>query len=359
MNTVRAIEWREGKVRFLDQTRLPLEEVYVETDDEAVVAQAIKSLAIRGAPLIGIAAAYGFVLAFNKLQSNDGRTIVAWIEKSTSLFSSTRPTAANLFWAINRMRHAVIDVAGTPLDEMKARALAEAQAMHKEDEEMCRAIGQLGSELLPPAASVLTHCNTGSLATGGTGTAQSIIATAWEQLKLRHVYIDETRPLLQGSRLTAWELEKLQIPFTLITDNTAGFVMQRGMVNVVVVGADRITLNGDVANKVGTYGLAVLAKYHGIPFYVAAPTSTIDFEMTSGKEIPIEQRSSSEVTQLAGRQIAPPDVDAYAPAFDITPNELVAAIITEKGVLRSPFRMAMEMLMKKDLSSMVRKAVFR
>jgi methylthioribose-1-phosphate isomerase len=359
MSSLRAIEWRDGKLRFLDQTKLPLEELYVETDDETVVAQAIKSLAIRGAPLIGIAAAYGFVLAFNKLQSNDARTIVACIERTTSLFATTRPTAVNLLWAVNRMRHVVIDVAGTPLDKMKARALAEAQAIHKEDEEMCRTIGQLGAEVLPAAACVLTHCNTGSLATGGSGTAQSIIAIAWEQLKLRHVYIDETRPLLQGARLTAWELEKLQIPFTLITDNTAGFLMQRGMVNVVVVGADRVALNGDVANKVGTYGLAVMAKHHGIPFYVAAPTSSIDFEMLSGKEIPIEQRSGTEVTQLAGHQIAPTNVDVYAPAFDITPSELVTAIITEKGVLRAPFRMAMKMLIKEELSSMVRKTIFQ
>lgn len=358
MNTVRAIEWRNEKVRFLDQTKLPVEEVYVETDDESVVADAIRSLAIRGAPLVGIAVGYGFVLAFQKLKTHDAKATIEWIERTTHLFASTRPTAVNLFWALNRMRHAVIDTVGGSPEEMQSRLLAEAKAIHTEDEETCRVIGQLGAHLLPAASTILTHCNTGGLATGGSGTAQSIIATAWEQLKLRHVYIDETRPLLQGARLTAWELDKLQIPFTLITDSTAAFVMQRGMVNVVLVGADRITLNGDVANKIGTYGLAVLARHHGIPFYVAAPTTTIDFEMSSGKDIPIEQRSGAEVTLIGQKQVAPSDVDVYAPAFDITPNELVSAIITDKGVLRSPIRMAMEDLKKKELSSIVRKAVF-
>jgi methylthioribose-1-phosphate isomerase len=355
---MKAIEWKNGKVRFLDQRKLPLEEVYVETDDETVVAGAIKTLAIRGAPLIGIAAAYGFVLAFMKLSTYDGRSLISLIEKTTSLFASTRPTAVNLFWALNRMRNAVIDSAGSAPEEIQAKLLAQAQRIHAEDEEMCRAIGRLGAELLPNAASVLTHCNTGSLATGGKGTAQSVITTAWELLKLKHVYIDETRPLLQGARLTAWELKKLQIPFTLITDNTAAFLMQRGEVNAVVVGADRITLKGDVANKVGSYGLAVLAKHHGIPFFVAAPTSTIDFEMLSGTEIPIEQRDPTEVTEIFGRQVAPAGVHVYSPAFDVTPNELVTAIITEKGVLRSPYRVAMEELRRKELSSMVRKAVF-
>jgi len=204
----------------------------------------------------------------------------------------------------------------------------------------------------------LTHCNTGSLATGGDGTAQGILKAAWELHTLKHVYIDETRPLLQGSRLTAWELKKLQIPSTLITDSTAAFLLQQGKVNAIIVGADRITLNGDVANKVGTYGLAVLAQYHNVPFYVAAPTSTIDFEMLTGHEIPIEQRSGTEVTSFGGRQVAPEGVDVYSPAFDITPNELITAIITEKGVLRSPYRTAMDDLKKKDLSSMVRRAVF-
>lgn len=356
---MRSIEWRDGKVRFLDQSKLPLEEVYVETDDEAVVAQAIKSLAIRGAPLIGIAAGYGFVLAFSKLTSVDAQSLTTCIERTTNLFTSTRPTAINLFWAVNRMRHTAIDSAGQPLETILANLLADAKAIHAEDQEKCQKIGQLGAELLPSAASVLTHCNTGSLATGGDGTAQSIIKVAWEQHKLKHVYIDETRPLFQGARLAAWELQRLQIPATLITDSTAAFLLQQGKANAIVVGADRVTLNGDVANKVGTYGLAVMAKHHGVPFYVAAPTSTIDFEMLTGKEIPIEQRSGSELTKIGELHIAPPGVDVYAPAFDVTPNELITAIITEKGVLRSPYRAAMDILKKKDLSSMVRKAVFR
>jgi len=355
---MRSIEWRDGKVRFLDQSLLPTQEVFVETDDEDVVARAIKSLALRGAPLIGIAAAYGFVLAFGRLKSPDAKTVAVCIERTTHLFVSTRPTAANLFWAVNRMRDVAVDSAGKSLEGIYENLLGEAIAIHVEDEEQCRRIGQFGAELLPNAASVLTHCNTGSLATGGDGTAQSILKTAWEHHKLKHVYMDETRPLLQGARLTAWELRRLEIPSTLITDSTAAFLMQQGKVNAVVVGADRITLNGDVANKVGTYGLAVLAKHHMIPFYVAAPTSTIDFEMEAGGEIPIEQRNSAEVTRIGDRQIAPDGVDVYSPAFDVTPNELITAIVTERGVLHRPYREALE-AMKSDLSKLIRKSVLR
>jgi methylthioribose-1-phosphate isomerase len=356
---MRSIEWRDGKVRYLDQSLLPTQEVFVETDDENVVAQAIKSLALRGAPLIGIAAAYGFVLAFDRLKSADARSVTTCIERTTHLFASTRPTAANLFWAVNRMRNAAIDSAGKSLETIHVNLLAEAMAIHTEDEEKCRLIGQFGAEILPNAASVLTHCNTGSLATGGDGTAQGILKAAWEQHKLKHVYMDETRPLLQGARLTAWELRRLEIPSTLITDNTAAFLMQQGKVNAVVVGADRITLNGDVANKVGTYGLAVLANHHRIPFYVAAPTTTIDFEMVAGSEIPIEQRSGSEVTRIGGHQIAPDGVEVYSPAFDVTPHDLITAIVTERGVLHKPYREALDALKKEDMSKLIRKAVFR
>ena len=348
---VRSIEWHDGKVRFLDQSQLPAKEIYTETNDETVVAQAIKSLALRGAPLIGIAAGYGFVLAFGRLKPVDARSITTCIERTTHLFTSTRPTAVNLFWAVNRMRQTAIDSAGKSMEEIHADLLTEAIAIHTEDEERCRAIGQLGAELLPNAASVLTHCNTGSLATGGDGTAQSILKVAWEQERLKHVYMDETRPLLQGARLTAWELQRLQIPCTLITDSTAAFLLQQGKVNAIVVGADRITLNGDVANKVGTYGLAVLATYHGIPFFVAAPTSTIDFEMLTGREIPIEQRSGTELTRIGDYQIAPAGVDVYSPAFDITPHELITAIVTERGVLRKPYRDALEALKRRNTSA--------
>ena len=341
---MRSIEWRTDKVRFLDQSQLPLKEIFIETDDEIVVARSIKSLSLRGAPLIGIAAAYGFVLAFSRLTDSDPQSVSICLERTSNLFTSTRPTAVNLFWAVERMRRRVESLGGISTSELRDALLAEARAIHTEDEEMCRTIGILGADLLPNAASVLTHCNTGSLATGGDGTAQSVIKTAWDQHKLKHVYMDETRPLLQGARLTAWELRQLQIPSTLITDNTAAFLMQQGKVNVVIVGADRITMQGDVANKVGTYGLAVAAHYHKIPFYVAAPTSTIDFEMSSGKDIPIEQRPGTEVTTIGGVQVAPAGVDVYSPAFDVTPHGLITAIVTEAGVHRSPYRSAMERL---------------
>jgi methylthioribose-1-phosphate isomerase len=354
---MQSISWQDGKVRFLDQTKLPLEEVYVETDDETVIAQAIRSMSIRGAPLLGIAVAYGFVLSFSKLKSVDARSLMAWIQRTTNLFASIRPTATNLFWALNKMHYVALESTGQAPEKIRSNLLTEARLIHAEDERKCRQIGQFGAELLPNAASILTHCNTGSLATGGDGTAQSIIKRAWKQHKLHHVFVDETRPLLQGARLTAWELKRLRIPFTLITDNTAAFLLQQGKVNVIVVGADRVTLNGDVANKIGTYGLAVLAKHHNIPFYVAAPTSTIDFEMVSGREIPIEQRNEAEVTMFGGQQVAPKGIDVYSPAFDVTPNELITAIITEEGILRRPYQTAMDHLKKKGLSSMVWGAV--
>lgn len=341
---MKALEWKNGKVRFIDQTKLPLEEYFVETDDEGVVAHAIKSLAIRGAPLIGIAVAYGFVLALNKLSEREAPQRSSHIEKAYHLFASTRPTAVNLFWALKRMKRIALRASNESLATLKIKVLEEANAIHAEDEAMCRTIGLRGAEVLPNAATVLTHCNTGSLATGGAGTAQSVITTLWEQHKLKHVYIDETRPLLQGARLTAWELKKLEIPATLITDNTAAFLIQLGHINVIIVGADRIAANGDTANKVGTYNLAVLARFHAIPLYIAAPTSTIDVEIASGKEIPIEQRSGTEVTSILGKQIAPHGVEVYSPAFDITPNELISGIITEQGVLRKPYREAIASL---------------
>lgn len=341
---MRSIEWRDGKVRFLDQSRLPSAEHYVETDDEEVIAQAIKTLALRGAPLIGIAAAYGFALAFRRTSSSNPASFAASLERVSNLFGSTRPTAVNLFWAIDRMRRVALDAAAGAPRTLAEIILAEAKAIHDEDAEQCRKIGSSGSEILPNAAMVLTHCNTGSLATGGDGTALSVLKVAWESHKLKHVYVDETRPLLQGARLTAWELQRLGIPFTLITDSTAAFLLQQGKVNAIIVGADRIASNGDVANKVGSYGLAVHAHFHKVPFVVAAPTSTIDFAVNSGKEIPIEQRSGTEVTEIAGTRIAPEGVDVYSPAFDITPGELVAAIVTDRGVLRAPYRQSIATL---------------
>ena len=347
---MRSIEWRDGKVRYLDQSRLPSEEIYVETDDECEIARAIRTLAIRGAPLIGIAAAYGFALAFRRLSALDSPLFVSNLERVSNLFRSTRPTAVNLFWAIDRMRRVAVKAAEDSPNRLADVMVAEAKAIHAEDAEQCRKIGRVGEEVLPNAAMVLTHCNTGSLATGGDGTALGVLKVAWECHKLKHVYVDETRPLLQGARLTAWELQQLGIPFTLIADSTAAFLLQQRRINAVIVGADRIAANGDVANKVGSYGLAVNARYHGVPFFVAAPTSTIDFAMETGKEIPIEQRIGTELTEIAGYRIAPPGVDVYAPAFDITPNELISAIVTEQGVLRAPYRATIARLARHESS---------
>ncbi|HLF20647.1 MAG TPA: S-methyl-5-thioribose-1-phosphate isomerase [Bacteroidota bacterium] len=340
---MKPLEWQNGKLRFLDQTRLPHEEVYVEADDPQDVADAIKRLSIRGAPLIGIAAAYGVALA-SRMSTVQSTKVLPALQKAMNLFSSSRPTAVNLFWALERQRRIIENVGDGSPDALFKSLLQEASKIHDEDREMCTKIGAWGADLLPNAAVVLTHCNTGNLATGGTGTAQSVISRSWEQRKLKHVYIDETRPLFQGARLTAWELQKLGIPSTLITDDTAAFLMQRGLINVVITGADRITLTGDVANKVGTYNLAVLAHYHSIPMYIAAPTSSIDFEMEEGSGIPIEQRSAMEVVEINGKRIAPLGIEVYSPAFDITPHHLVSAIITEQGVLRPPYRAALHAL---------------
>ncbi|HXG37414.1 MAG TPA: S-methyl-5-thioribose-1-phosphate isomerase [Bacteroidota bacterium] len=343
-DVIKPIEWFHGRVRYLDQTLLPAKVEYRETEDESVLASEIKRLAIRAAPLIGIAAAYGVALAINKVEKDDPAQRKFAFERAYTLFAATRPTAVNLFWALERMRRVFRANEQEPLDKLKHNLLAEARSIHEEDRKMCEQIGLHGAELLPTAAAVLTHCNTGRLATGGIGTALGIIATAWEQKKLKHVYIDETRPLLQGSRLTTWELSMYGIPATLVVDSAAGFLMQRGLVNAVIVGADRIAANGDVANKIGTYGLAVLAKHHQIPFYVAAPTSTIDFDVASGALIPIEQRASSELFQFFDQSFPGGDIEVYNPAFDITPNALVTAIITEKGVIERPTAESMSSL---------------
>jgi S-methyl-5-thioribose-1-phosphate isomerase len=334
---MKSLQWNKGKVRFLDQTRLPSDVIYIETDDEGKIANAIRNLSIRGAPLIGIAAAYAVALAANKCGEETPSGIASYFDKVINLLAGTRPTAINLFWALNRQKNVVEANKRQGLNAVRTALLQEALEIHEEDAAMCEAIGNLGADLLPNAASVLTHCNTGMLATGGIGTALGIIRKCWEQQRLKHVYIDETRPLFQGGRLTAWELRNDRIPFTLLTDNVAGFLMQQRIVNAVVVGADRIALNGDVANKVGTYSLAVLARYHDIPMYVAAPTSTIDFDMKNGKGIPIEQRNPKEVTEPFGKKVTPDDTDVYSPAFDITPCDLVSAIVTEKGVLSKPY----------------------
>jgi len=341
----------DGRVVLLDQTRLPAEVTYLEIADIATLRQAIIDLAVRGAPAIGIAGAYG--LAMHCLQqagkapagrgSDTLEAAVAWAHER---LVTSRPTAVNLKWALDRMRDCYDRHVGklTAL-EMAARLLMEAKRIHREDAELCARIADHGAALLPQQGGVLTHCNTGALATGGVGTALGCIVHAVRAGKRIHVYADETRPLLQGARLTALELQHARIPVTLCCDNAAASLMQRGLVQAIIVGADRITANGDAANKIGTYGLAVLAKYHGIPFYVAAPYTTFDLTMATGAEIEIEERKADEVRRPQGTQFAPADVPVANPAFDVTPAELITALITERGVIHQPTRAKVEKLM--------------
>ena len=334
---MKPLEWINGKLKFLDQTKLPLEEFFCETDDIIFVAEAIKRLAIRGAPLIGIAAAYGVALASLSLNHSVMKKARLHLLSAIDLLASTRPTAINLFWALERQRRVLDAWQADSMTGLQINLLDEAMRIHQEDVEMCERISSFGIELLPNDCSILTHCNAGSLATGGRGTAVGIISKAWELGRLKHVYMNETRPLLQGARLTAWEMKQAKIPATLIVDNVAAVLMQQRKIDAVIVGADRIAMNGDVANKVGTYSLAVLAKHHGIPFYVAAPVSTIDVQMRTGKDIPIEERDAREVTESFGKRIAPESVNVYSPAFDVTPNEFMTAIVTDQGVHLPPF----------------------
>lgn len=338
---MRAVDWEHGKIRFIDQTVLPHEEVSVVTDDVQVVAEAIRSLRIRGAPAIGIAAAFAVVLPLASMppSSTEWETHV---QNAIDLLSETRPTAVNLFSSLERLRKAAFSVAGQNARTALEHLLGEARAIQEEDNEACTRIGENGAALLPAGATVLTHCNTGMLATGGEGTALAIITTAARQGKIAHVYVDETRPLFQGARLTSWELMRAGISASLITDSTAGMVMRASGLAAVIVGADRIAANGDVANKIGTYALAVLALYHKIPFYVAAPTSTIDRNMRSGENIPIEVRDPTDVTRVGSVQIAPEGMQVYAPAFDVTPARLISAIITDRGVLRAPYERSIQ-----------------
>ncbi len=334
---MKSIEWCGDAVRLIDQTKLPQEERYVTTDDYKVLADAIRTLKIRGAPAIGIAAAYGVALAAVKYPSNDFKAFRSHLQQAINELSSTRPTAVNLFWALNRMERAVSRA--QTVEQARKLLVEEALTIHREDAEKCQLIGTHGLELIPQRASMLTYCNTGALATGGEGTAQSIITTAHRHRKSIIVYVCETRPALQGARLTTWELTKAGIDAILITDNMAASLMRQKKIDVVVVGADRIAANGDVANKIGTYNLAVIAKYHGIPFYVAAPTSTIDPLIASGSDIPIEQRDGKEITEGFGKTIAPKGIKVFSPAFDVTPADLITAIITEQGIHTPPFRL--------------------
>ena len=334
---IKTLEWTEAGVRFIDQTKLPTEEVYVTCKDYKEVANAIRTMIVRGAPAIGVAAAMGVAIGAQRSKATTLTELERQLDVVCNAIAETRPTAVNLFWAIRRMREKFDQLRSLPVERIKTELVAEAQRMHVEDIAANEAMGRHGAVLLPNSGGILTHCNAGALATAGYGTALGVIRAAVESGKKLHVFADETRPFLQGSRLTAWELMKDGIPTTVIADNMAGAMMRQGKIGAVVVGADRIAANGDVANKIGTYTVAVLAKEHGIPFYVAAPTSTVDLNTPDGSKIPIEQRASTEVTHLAGKQIAPDAVRVENPAFDVTPSRYVAAIITERGVARAPY----------------------
>lgn len=331
------IRWnRRGWIELIDQTLLPNELRYIACRTVEEVREAIKTLRVRGAPAIGIAGALGVVLGIWGSEARSYDEFKAELDQVADYLATSRPTAVNLFWALDRMRRAAERNKDKPIPELKKLLLREALDIIEEDKRICRAIGRNGARLLPDECTILTHCNAGGLATADYGTALGVIYAAAEMGKRIKVFADETRPLLQGARLTAWELMRNGIDVTLICDNTAAYVMRQGLVDCVIVGADRIAANGDTANKIGTYNLAVLAKEHGIPFYVAAPSSTFDLTLESGDQIPIEERSPEEVTCPFGRRIAPEGVKVYNPAFDVTPAHLITAIITEKGVIRQP-----------------------
>src|SRR5881409_1037891 len=324
---------------MVDQRKLPAEEIYVRCKTAAEVARAIKTMVIRGAPAIGVAAAMGLAIGMRRSSATGTQKFAAEFHTTCELMAATRPTAVNLFWAIERMRKsfAAAAQAGESVDQIKDRLDAEAASIHDEDVASCRAMGAFGADVVPAQARVLTHCNAGALATAGYGTALGVIRGAVERGKRVAVFADETRPFFQGARLTAWELVRDGIDTTIITDNMSGALMRQGRVDLVVVGADRIAANGDTANKIGTYSVAVLAREHNIPFYVAAPLSTIDLDTPDGNGIPIEERSAREVTHLAGSQLTPDGASVRNPAFDVTPHRLIAGIITERGIFRPPY----------------------
>lgn len=336
MHQVKPLEWRKGKLRILNQNLLPWKTEYVECTTAEEVAECIKTMKIRGAPAIGVAAAYGLALAVQRSRHRNLEKLRREADEAYKLLASTRPTAYNLFWALNRVKSKLREA--STVEEAKKKALAEAEKIHREDIETNRLIGLHGEKLVEDGDRILTHCNAGALATSGWGTALGVLRTAVSKGKKIRVYATETRPKLQGARLTAFELKSEHIPVTLIPDGAAGFLIAGGYVDKVIVGADRIALNGDTANKIGTYTIAVLAGKHRIPFYVAAPTSTVDPAIREGSQIPIEFRSPEEVLEFAGVRIAPEGVEALNPAFDVTPAELISAIITEKGVVYPPYR---------------------
>jgi len=348
---IQTLEWTDSGVRFIDQTKLPTEEVYVTCKTHEQVADVIRNMVVRGAPAIGVAAAMGIALGVKNSKASSTGELKAELDVICDVIGKTRPTAVNLFWAIARMRDKFESLRVRPLAQIKQALIEEAQRMHAEDIAANQAMGRHGAALMPASGGVLTHCNAGALATCGYGTALGVIRAAVEQGKKIHVFADETRPFLQGSRLTAWELMKDRIPTTVISDNMAGAMMKQGKIGAIVVGADRIAANGDVANKIGTYTVAVLAKEHGIPFYVAAPFSTIDLGTPDGGRIPIEQRSAAEVTHIAGKQMVPDGVQVENPAFDVTPANYVSAIVTERGVARAPYSESLQKLAEEAVVS--------
>jgi methylthioribose-1-phosphate isomerase len=335
---IRPVRWAGDRLLLLDQTRLPREEVERECARWEDVAEAIRTLVVRGAPAIGVTAAFGVALAARQSPATTFDELLADLEVAIKGLAATRPTAVNLFWALERMRRAALAARDLPLADMRARLVAEAQAILDEDVAANRAMGDHGAALVPPGARILTHCNAGALATAGYGTALGVVRSAHAQGKVALLWVDETRPVMQGSRLTAWECVREGIPHRLVADAVAGSLMARGEVDLVLTGADRVAANGDTANKIGTYALAVLARHHGVPFYVAAPFSTIDPSLPSGQEIPIEERDPAEVRRVGAQPTAPEATPVYNPAFDVTPAGLITAIITERGVFRPPYR---------------------
>lgn len=333
---IKTLWWENGRLYIIDQRKLPEEEKILELKNIKEVWNSIRNLSIRGAPAIGCVAAYGIALSALKARTKDIEKFIKIIKGDIEYLRTSRPTAYNLFFALSRMEDVLKEMAGRTVEELKDRLLEEAERIYREDLECCYKIGKNGARLIKEGMSILTHCNAGGLATGGYGTALAVFFTAKKQGKKFHIFVDETRPVLQGARLTAWELKKAGIPYTLICDNMAGYLMKQGRIDMVITGADRIARNGDTANKIGTYSIAVLAKYHRIDFYIAAPFSTFDFSIKDGRSIPVEERDGDEVRKIKGRLISPPDAPVYNPAFDITPANLIKGFITENGIIKKP-----------------------
>ena len=345
---IQTLEWTDAGVRFIDQTKLPTEETYVNCTTYQQVADVIRNMVVRGAPAIGVSAAMGVALGIKNSKAETTADLKRDLDVISDVIGKTRPTAVNLFWAIRRMQQKFETLRVRPVAQIKQALIEEAKRMHAEDIAINQAMGKHGAALMPASGGVLTHCNAGALATCGYGTALGVIRAAIEDGKKIHVYADETRPFLQGARLTAWELVKDGIATTVISDNMSGAIMRQGKIGAVIVGADRIAANGDVANKIGTYTVAVLAREHGIPFYVAAPISTVDLETPDGSHIPIEQRSAAEVTHIAGKAITPAGVEIENPAFDVTPAKYVTAIVTERGIARAPYEQSLAELSQQE-----------